>query len=54
VLATLFGHPPKIIWLRIGNTSSNALIDYLQKHSEVIKEFISSSTYADVACLELD
>jgi predicted nuclease of predicted toxin-antitoxin system len=54
VLATLFGHPPKIIWLRIGNTSSNALIDYLQKHSEVIKEFISSLTYADVACLELD
>jgi predicted nuclease of predicted toxin-antitoxin system len=54
VLATLLGHPPKIIWLRIGNTNSNALIEYLQKRSELIKEFITSSNYADVACLELD
>jgi predicted nuclease of predicted toxin-antitoxin system len=53
-LVTLFGHPPKVVWLRIGNTSSDNLVRILQRHSEVIKAFISDKNYKDIGCLEID
>jgi predicted nuclease of predicted toxin-antitoxin system len=28
-MVTLYGHPPKIIWLRMGNTSSQNLVSIL-------------------------
>ena len=53
-LVTLYGHPPKVIWLRIGNTSTDNLIRVLQSHSEIIKAFVSDINYADIGCLEID
>lgn len=53
-LVTLFGHPPKVIWLRMGNTNSNNLITTLQKHSDIITAFISDKSYIDIGCLEID
>ena len=53
-LVTLYGHPPKVIWLRMGNTSSDNLIALLQKHAEIIKTFITDTNYADIGCLEID
>jgi predicted nuclease of predicted toxin-antitoxin system len=52
-LVTLFGHPPKVIWLRIGNTSTDNLIAILQSHADTIKAFITDKTYADIGCLEI-
>lgn len=52
-LVTLYGHPPKIIWLRIGNTSSENLIVILQSHADIINSFISDKNYAEVGCLEI-
>ena len=51
---TLYGHPPKVIWLRIGNTSSRNLIKIFLSNSEVIKEFIADDLYKDMGCLEID
>jgi predicted nuclease of predicted toxin-antitoxin system len=53
-LVTLYGHPPKVIWLRIGNTKSDHLISMLQNHAEVIKAFLSDKNYSDIACLEIN
>jgi predicted nuclease of predicted toxin-antitoxin system len=35
----LYGHPPKFIWLRIGNCTVQAVEDLLRKHSVAIHTF---------------
>ena len=49
-LSTLRGIPPKVIWLRTGNITTEDLADLLVKHIEPIKEFIF---FGDEGCLEL-
>jgi predicted nuclease of predicted toxin-antitoxin system len=53
-LVTLFGHPPKVIWLRMGNTKSENLIAVLREHYEIIKLFITDEKYDKIGCLELN
>lgn len=51
---TLYGHPPKVIWLRMGNTSTQNLIKCFELHFEVIKAFLIDNKYRDIGCLEID
>jgi predicted nuclease of predicted toxin-antitoxin system len=53
-LVTLFGHPPKVIWLRLGNTSTLNLIKTLEQYSDIIKSFLTDPNYEDIGCLEID
>lgn len=53
-LSLIRGIPPKIIWLRFGNTSTSHLIDKLILCSELIKEFICNNDYIELGCLEID
>ena len=46
----LYGFPPKIIWLRIGNTHTDNLIELLKEKKTEIIDFISSN---DTGCLEV-
>jgi predicted nuclease of predicted toxin-antitoxin system len=39
-----FGTPPKFIWLRIGNSSTAAIVDLLRLHHALISEFVSNET----------
>ena len=39
----LFGHPPRFIWLRVGNCSVQLIHDLLRKHSAAIHTFDLSS-----------
>ena len=50
--STLFGHPPKIIWLRFGNTTTRILADFFNKRAEVIFQFIHDEKNSDLGCLE--
>ena len=52
-LANLKGHPPKIIWLRFGNTRTDFLADLLNSKNLLIKDFINSNEYSQIACLEV-
>ncbi|MCC5921505.1 MAG: DUF5615 family PIN-like protein [Cyclobacteriaceae bacterium] len=52
-LNILFGHPPKIIWLRIGNTATDYLAQKLLDKENEIKEFLSGETFKDIGCLEI-
>jgi len=40
----LLGHPPKFIWLRIGNCPTRTIEDLLRKHSAAIHTFEQSLT----------
>ena len=53
-LATLYGHPPKIIWLRFGNTTTQSLVEKLSQKADIILEFLSNNQYNDIAALEVD
>ena len=52
-IATLNGHPRKIIWLRFGNTSTQNLARKFEEHFEIVKSFITDDHYKDIACLEI-
>lgn len=46
----LKGFPPKIIWIKCGNTSTNNIIEILTKNYQSIKDFIEDDKYA---CFEI-
>lgn len=35
----MHGHPPKIIWLRVGNCSTNTIISLLRTHHDAVLRF---------------
>ena len=41
--ALLYGYPPKLIWLRIGNCNRELLLKLIIKHKEKIKQFSDNS-----------
>ena len=52
-LSIIRGCPPKIIWLRIGNTSTLMVAKVLNDDFDLIKAFLTDSSYEDIACLEV-
>ena len=42
--AIVFGHPPKFIWLRVGNCPTSLITTILRSRSEIIRQFIQSET----------
>ena len=52
-LSNLKGHPPKIIWLRFGNTKTDYLVEILNSKKSIIKDFIFAEEYSEIACLEI-
>ena len=51
-LLLLKGFPPKIIWLRFGNTSTSEIISFLRTNLRKIEEFVDSEEAIEVGCLE--
>jgi predicted nuclease of predicted toxin-antitoxin system len=49
-LATLYGPPPKVIWLRCGNQPTEAIEKRLRDHAEAIAAFNADET---AACWEI-
>ena len=50
-ITNLYGHPPKIIWIKIGNSPTKQIAQLLTDKAELIREFIESQK---MACLELE
>lgn len=48
--SVVWGHPPKVIWLRSGNRTTAEIKNILIKHREIIAEFIAEE---NLSCLEL-
>ena len=53
-LSVVNGSPPKIIWLRIGNSSTENAAKVLLDNQELINDFVLDSNYKDLSCLEID
>lgn len=53
-LSIIRGCPPKIIWLRIGNTSTKMVAKVLNDDFALIEAFHTDSSYEDLACLEIN
>jgi predicted nuclease of predicted toxin-antitoxin system len=53
-LASLKGHPPKIIWLRIGNTTTENIANLFIEKQELITDFVLNPDSKDLACLEIE
>jgi predicted nuclease of predicted toxin-antitoxin system len=49
-LAAFHGSPPKVIWLRCGNQTTEFMEELLRDHAEIITTFESD---AEAACWEL-
>ena len=43
-MVSLFGFPPKVIWIRRGNCSTQEIKFLINSHSEIIKSFLDDST----------
>lgn len=39
-ISNLKGHPPKVIWLRLGNTSTKFIAEKILEGQQIIREFI--------------
>jgi predicted nuclease of predicted toxin-antitoxin system len=50
----LRGQPPKIIWLRTGNTTTDNLVKLFEDNFDLISEFILNENYRDVGCIEIE
>lgn len=53
-LSLIQGIPPKIIWLRIGNTKTDNIAKILLDNYELIKSFINDDNCREITCLEIN
>lgn len=53
-ISNLKGHPPKIIWLRTGNTTTENVIEILKLKKDIITDFIENPSYSEISCLEIN
>lgn len=52
-LSNFKGFPPKIIWLRFGNTKTDFTANIINSRNSIIKDFINAPEYSEIACLEI-
>ncbi len=52
-LISLLGFPPKIIWIRTGNLSTQAILNILIGYSDEIEKFIKNDSYGCFEVLSL-
>jgi predicted nuclease of predicted toxin-antitoxin system len=53
-LGLVKGSSPKVIWLRLGNTSTQNIENVLRKNFDLIKTFLTDPNYKDIGCLEIN
>jgi predicted nuclease of predicted toxin-antitoxin system len=52
-LNLILGTPPKIIWLRIGNATSEDIIQLFRQNFDLITEFLVNPDFSQLGCLEI-
>ena len=53
-ISLINGHPPKIIWIRTGNLTTDEIMQVLISNPERIESFLHDPDFSEIACLELD
>ncbi len=52
-LSNFKGFPPKIIWLRFGNTKTDFIANIINSRKSIINDFINAPEYSEITCLEI-
>jgi predicted nuclease of predicted toxin-antitoxin system len=52
-ISLINGCPPKIIWIRTGNITTNEIAQLFKDNRATIFDFINNPEQFDIACLEL-
>jgi len=52
-LSCIHGHPPKVIWVRMNNPSTEELALAFRLRMDIIHDFINSPQWEYVSCLEI-
>jgi predicted nuclease of predicted toxin-antitoxin system len=53
-LGLVRGSSPKVIWLRLANTSTQNIEIVLRKNYDLIKIFLTDLNYKEIGCLEIN
>ena len=53
-LGLIKGSSPKVIWLRLGNTSTQNIETVLRQNYNLIKTFLTDPNYKEIGCLEIN
>ena len=53
-ISNIKGHPPKVIWLKTGNCTTNNVKEILIDKFEIVKEFITNIHFNEISCLEIN
>jgi len=53
-LGLIKGSSPKVIWLRLGNTTTQYIETILRKNYDLIKTFLTDPNYKEIGCLEIN
>ncbi len=53
-ISVINGQPPKIIWIRSGNSTTNEIVNLMRQNKEIIEKFIENDEFKDMTCLEID
>lgn len=53
-ISLLKGNPPKIIWIRSGNLTTNKISEILEAKHLAIRDFIENPDKKETACLEIN
>ncbi len=53
-LGLIKGSSPKVIWLRLENTSTHEIEKVLRKNFDLINTFLTDPDYKEIGCLEVN
>ena len=53
-LGLIKGSSPKVIWLRLGDTTTQYIETVLRKNYDLIKTFLTDPNYKEIGCLEIN
>jgi predicted nuclease of predicted toxin-antitoxin system len=53
-LGLIKGSSPKVIWLRLENTSTKNIETVLRQNFDLIKTFLTDPNYKEIGCLEIN
>lgn len=53
-VSNLYGHAPKIIWLKTGDRNTSDLAAILKVRVDIDEQFLTDDALEHLACLEID
>lgn len=53
-MSLINGCPPKVIWLRSGNVSTNQIARLFEMNQITINKFLNDTEFKEMSCLEID